>query len=209
MRIQVLPIDRAARELSKTPLIVFIWPLLTEIETIVASDGSDRLKKWIFVFWFGTHFCVTTYTPISFFTFATTQSICTIRQPLLFIAIIASAIPLVNTTYRCQSTLTTCSRFCLQCSPVSVYSCPVFVYRIRNNGTVEQYAIWSIIKLKRLLLPSWRSSDGMVPSCYCWSEHFSALTASISTVFLAVLPSRSPREGFISWWCVSTKNHHP
>ena len=146
------------------------------------------------------------YTPISFFTFATTQSI---RQPLLFIAIIASAIPLVNTTYRCQSTLTTCSRFCLQCSPVSVYSCPVFVYRIRNNGTVEQYAIWSIIKLKRLLLPSWRSSDGMVPSCYCWSEHFSALTASISTVFLAVLPSRSPREGFISWWCVSTKNHHP
>ena len=209
MRIQVLPIDRAARELSKTPLIVFIWPLLTEIETILlhlmevigSKSGSLSFDSALTF--------VSQHTPYFIFHFRHHSSICTIRQPLLFIAIIASAIPLVNTTYRCQSTLTTCSRFCLQCSPVSVYSCPVFVYRIRNNGTVEQYAIWSIIKLKRLLLPSWRSSDGMVPSCYCWSEHFSALTASISTVFLAVLPSRSPREGFISWWCVSTKNHHP
>jgi hypothetical protein len=67
MMLQVVRIDRAARELSKTPLLALIGPLLTEIETIVivASDevdGDGGSKSGSLIFWIrGTHFRVTTH----------------------------------------------------------------------------------------------------------------------------------------------------
>eukprot|EP00984_Skeletonema_dohrnii_P018435 scaffold8626_cov202-Skeletonema_dohrnii-CCMP3373.AAC.1 len=88
MKLQVVRIDRAARELSKTPLIVFIGPLLTEIETIVhLSELMCGSKSGSLIFWIhGTHFRVTT-APSSIFIFH-------FRPPLkaaLLLAIIASA----------------------------------------------------------------------------------------------------------------------
>jgi len=69
--LQVVRIDRAARELSKTPLLALIGPLLTEIETIVivASDevdGDGGSKSGSLIFWIhGIPFRVTT--PLLYF----------------------------------------------------------------------------------------------------------------------------------------------